>query len=256
VAVGRDIPVLGIPAGVKMHSAIFAATARTAGEVARTYLTSAAPEALLRDAEVMDRETDDTGGMPASPKLYGFLRVPKISFFVPHAKASSILADERALEGAVQRLVRLTQDEHISLLGPGMTLERVKKTAGCAGTPLAVAAVSSGRCVGQDLNETQILRAIAGKPARLIVGVVGGQGFLFGRGNQQLSPRVIRTVGTQNIIVVAAAEKLLALESRALLVDTGDETLDEELAGFMSVIVSAQRTMMFPVKNAGSEMQR
>jgi predicted polyphosphate/ATP-dependent NAD kinase len=255
-AVGRDIPVLGIPAGVKMHSAIFAATARTAGEVARAFLTSAAPEALLRDAEVMDRETEGTGEMPASPKLYGFLRVPKISFFVPHAKASSILADERALEGAVQRLVRLTQDEHISVLGPGMTLERVKQAAGCAGSPLAVAAVSSGRCVGQDLNETQILRAIAGKPARLIVGVVGGQGFLFGRGNQQLSPRVIRAVGTQNIVVVAAAEKLLALESRALLVDTGDEALDEELAGFIAVIVSAQRTMMFPVKNAGNELQR
>jgi predicted polyphosphate/ATP-dependent NAD kinase len=182
--------------------------------------------------------------------------VPKISFFVPHAKASSILADERALEGAVQRLVRLTQDEHISLLGPGMTLERVKKAAGCAGSPLAVAAVSRGRCVGQDLNETQILHTIAGKPARLLVGVVGGQGFLFGRGNQQLSARVIRAVGTQNIVVVAAAEKLLALESGALLVDTGDEKLDEELAGFISVIVSAQRTMMFPVKNAGSEMQR
>jgi predicted polyphosphate/ATP-dependent NAD kinase len=255
-AVGRDIPVLGIPAGVKMHSAIFAATARTAGEVARAFLTSAAPEALLRDAEVMDRETDGTGQMPASPKLYGFLRVPKISFFVPHAKASSILADERALEGAVQRLVRLTQDEHVSLLGPGMTIERVKKAAGCAGSPLAVAAVSGGRCVGQDLSETQILHTIADKPARLIVGVVGGQGFLFGRGNQQLSPRVIRAVGTQNIVVVAAAEKLLALESGALLVDTGDEALDDELAGFVSVIVSAQRTMMFAVKNAAREMQR
>lgn len=255
-AVGRDVPVLGIPAGVKMHSAIFAATARTAGEVARAFLTGAAPDALLRDAEVMDREIVDSGAIPLSPKLYGFLRVPKISFFVPQAKASSILADERALEGAVQRLVRLTQDDNISVLGPGTTLERVKKAAGCAGSPLAVAAVSSGRCVGRDLSETQILATIAGKPARLIVGVVGGQGFLFGRGNQQLSSRVIRAVGTRNIVVVAAAEKLLALESGALLVDTGDEALDDELAGFVSVIVSAQRTLIFPVKNAAREMQR
>jgi predicted polyphosphate/ATP-dependent NAD kinase len=255
-AVGNDVPVLGIPAGVKMHSAIFAATARTAGEVARAFLTSAAPETLLRDAEVMDREIAGAGEGPPSPKLYGYLRVPKISFFVPHAKASSILADERALEGAVQRLVRMTQDEHVSLLGPGMTLERVKNAVGCGGSPLAVAAVNSGRCVGRDLSETQILDAIAGKPSRLIVGVVGGQGFLFGRGNQQLSPRVIRAVGTQNIVVVAAAEKLLALESGALLVDTGDETLDDELAGFVSVIVGAQRTLIFPVKNAAREMQR
>jgi predicted polyphosphate/ATP-dependent NAD kinase len=253
-AVGRDMPVLGVPAGVKMHSAIFAATARTAGEVARAFLTSAAPESLLRDAEVMDREIGDAGAAPLSPQLYGFLRVPKISFVVPQAKAASILADERALEGAVQRLVRLVQDERISVLGPGMTLERIKKLAGCASSPLGVAAVSGGRCIGQDLSERQILAAIAGKPARLIVGVVGGQGFLFGRGNQQLSPGVIRAVGTQNIVVVAAAEKLLALESGTLLVDTGDELLDDALSGFISVIVSGNRTLVFPVKNAAREI--
>lgn len=254
--VGRDVPVLGVPAGVKMHSAIFAATARTAGEVARAFLTSIAPEALLRDAEVMDREAGDGGETPPSPKLYGFLRVPKISFFVPHAKAASILSDERALEGAVQRLTRLVQDERISLLGPGMTLERVKNAVGCGGSPMAVAAASSGRCLGQDLNETQILAAVADKPARLIVGVVGGQGFLFGRGNQQFSPRVIRTVGMENIVVVAAAQKLLALESGTLLVDTGDEALDDALAGFVCVVVGANRTLVFPVKNAAREIRR
>jgi predicted polyphosphate/ATP-dependent NAD kinase len=253
-AVGRDVPVLGVPAGVKMHSAIFAATARTAGEVARAFLTSTSPDSLLRGAEVMDREAADAGAAPLSPQLYGFLRVPKISFFVPQAKAASILADERALGGAVQRLVRLVQDERVSVLGPGMTLDRIKKSAGCASSPLAVAAVSGGRCIGQDLNERQILAAIAGKPARLIVGVVGGQGFLFGRGNQQLSPSVIRAIGIENIVVVAAAEKLLALESGALLVDTGDESLDDALAGFVSVIVSGSRTLVFPVKNAVREI--
>ena len=254
--VGRDVPVLGVPAGVKMHSAIFAATARTAGEVARAFLTSANPEALLQDAEVMDREDVETGQSPPSPKLYGFVRVPKISFFVPHAKAASILGDERAVEAAAQRIVRLVQDERISLLGPGMTLDRIKKALGCGSSPLAVAAACGGRCIGQDLNETQILALIADRPARLVVGVVGGQGFLFGRGNQQFSPRVIRAVGLENIVVVAAAEKLLTLESGALLVDTGDEALDDSLAGFVSVVVSGNRTLVFPVKNAGREIQR
>jgi predicted polyphosphate/ATP-dependent NAD kinase len=254
-AVGRDVPVLGIPAGVKMHSAIFAATARTAGEMARAFLTKTDPETLLQDAEVMDRESGEAGQGPASPKLYGFLRVPKLSFFVPHAKAASILGDERALEGAVQRVVDLVQDDRISLLGPGMTIERVKRSVGCSGSPLAVAAARSGRCLAQDLNETQLLALVATEPARLIVGVVGGQGFLFGRGNQQFTPRVIRAVGTQNIVVLAAAEKLLALESGALLVDTGDEALDDALAGFVSVIVSARRTLVFPVKNASREIR-
>lgn len=254
--VGRDVPVLGVPAGVKMHSAIFAATARTAGEVARAFLTSADPEALLQDAEVMDREDVATGHSPPSPKLYGFVRVPKISFFVPHAKAVSILGDERAVEAAAQRIVRLVQDDRISLLGPGMTLDRIKKAVGCSGSPLAVASACGGRCIGQDLGEAQILALIADRSARLVVGVVGGQGFLFGRGNQQFSPRVIRAVGLENIVVVAAAEKLLTLESGALLVDTGDEALDDSLAGFTSVVVSGNRTLVFPVKNAGREIQR
>jgi predicted polyphosphate/ATP-dependent NAD kinase len=254
-AVGRDVPVLGIPAGVKMHSAIFAATARTAGEVARAFLTSPASESLLQDAEVMDREFE-AGQAPLSPRLYGFLRVPKISFFVPHAKAASILSDERALAGAVRRVANLVQDERISLLGPGMTIDRLKQLVGCSGSPLAVSAARRGRCVAENLTESQILALIANEPARLIVGVVGGQGFLFGRGNQQFSPAVIRAVGVENIVVVAAAEKLLALESGALLVDTGDEALDDALAGFVSVVVSAKRTLVFPVKNAGREIRR
>lgn len=252
--IGRDMPVLGIPAGVKMHSAIFAATARTAGEVARAFLTSAASESLLQDAEVMDREVE--GQAPASPRLYGFLRVPKISFFVPHAKAASILSDERALASAVQRVADLVKDERISLLGPGMTIDRLKQLVGCSRSPLAVSAARSGRCLAENLTESQILALVGNEPARLIVGVVGGQGFLFGRGNQQFSPAVIRTVGVENIVVVAAAEKLLALESGALLVDTGDEALDDALAGFVSVVVSAKRTLVFPVKNAAREIRR
>ena len=253
-SVGRDVPVLGIPAGVKMHSAVFAATPRTAGEVARAFLTNADPAALLQDAEVMDRES--AGDSPPSPRLYGFLRVPKISFFVPHAKAASVLGDERALDGAVQRIDRLVQDATISLLGPGTTLQRIKDSAGCRGSPLGVAAVREGRCIAHEINEQQILDLIAGQPVRLIVGVVGGQGFLFGRGNQQFSARVIRAVGAANIVIVASAEKLLALEAGALLVDTGDEALDQELAGFVQVIVSGNRTLVFPVRNVASELRR
>src|ERR1044072_1573714 len=109
-SVGRHVPVLGVPAGVKMLSAVFGAPPRPAGEVARAFLTSPDPAAMLRDAEVMDREPALAGTSPPSPRLYGFLRVPKISFFVPHAKAASVLGDERALDGAVKRINRLVQD--------------------------------------------------------------------------------------------------------------------------------------------------
>jgi predicted polyphosphate/ATP-dependent NAD kinase len=118
---------------------------------------------------------------------------------------------------------------------------------------LGVTVVSNGQCLAQDASERRILELITGRPSRIILGVVGGQGFLFGRGNQQFSSRVIRSVGVENIVIVASLEKLLALDAAALLVDTADEELDASLAGFRSVIVSANRTMMFPIKDARSE---
>lgn len=270
-AVHGEVPVLGVPAGVKMHSAVFAATARTAGDVARLFLCSANPSALLHDAEVMDRESTDPESTDpestvrestdrwderGSPRLYGVMRTPKISFFVPHAKAASVLSDEAALSGAVRRVARLAQDDRVTLLGPGTTLQRVKTELDCAGSVLGVAAVRSGRCLARDAGETEILELLGDRPARLVVGVVGGQGFLFGRGNQQFSPRVIRAVGLENVVVVASVEKLLALDAGALLVDTGDEELDDALAGFTSIVVSANRTLVFPVRNAGREIRQ
>ena len=56
---------------------------------------------------------------------------------------------------------------------------------------------------------------------------IGGQGFIFGRGNQQISPKVIRQVGLDNIVVVATKSKLDKLKS--LRVDTGDPELDKAL---------------------------
>jgi len=250
---GSRVPILGVPAGVKMHSAIFAATARTAGDVARLFLRSADRSALLHDAEIMDREIPRLTNDRSSPRLYGVVRTPKVSFLVPHAKSASVPGDDAALSGAIQRAARLALDDRISLLGPGTTLQRVKMQLGCAGSVLGVTAVQNGRCLGQDVSEEGILRLIAGRPARLILGVVGGQGFLFGRGNQQFSSRVIRSVGEQNIVIVASLEKLLALGAGALLVDTGDEELDASLSAFRPILVSANRTLVFPIKDARRE---
>ena len=110
--------------------------------------------------------------------------------------------------------------------------------------------MKEGNCIASDLSEERILRLIEGKDARIVVTVVGGQGYLFGRGNQQLSPKVIRTIGIDNIVVIAAHEKLAALPGQHLLVDTGDEDLDRELAGYRQIVVGKARTTMMAVKIA------
>ncbi len=250
---GQRVPMLGVPCGVKMHSAAFAASPRAAGEVVRRHLLAADRGALLRDAEILDREASSATQNRLSPKLYGMVRTPCLSLLVPGAKSSSRPSEQAALQSAVCRAVKLAGDKRITLIGPGSTMQRVKRGLGFAGALLGVDAAAEGRCLAEDLGERDILGLLRGRPARILLSVVGGQGFLFGRGNQQFSPKVIRAVGLDQIFVVASLEKLAALPEQCLLVDTGDERLDDQLAGFREVIVSGGRTVLMPVRNAGRQ---
>jgi predicted polyphosphate/ATP-dependent NAD kinase len=247
--VGNKTPLLGVPSGVKMHSAVFAATARAAGEVARNYLLASDRQSLLQDAEILDREIISSGEYPLSPKLYGMVRTPQLSFLVPGAKSSSRLTEMAALDGAINRSRETIEDERVSLIGPGSTMQALKRKLGFEGTPLGVDAAKDGRCLATDVGEEEILELIKDRPARIVLSIVGGQGFLFGRGNQQLSARVIREVGIDNIVVVSSLEKLTALPGNCLLVDTGDENLDDDLAGYVKILVSSMRTVMMQVRS-------
>lgn len=251
--IDQNVPILGIPSGVKMHSAVFAASARAAGEVARRYLLANDRESLLQDAEVMDRIPSNAGKNSLSPKLFGVVRTPQLTFLVPGAKSSSRMTESAALAGAIQRASEIIRDERVSLIGPGSTMQALKRLLGFEGTQLGIDAVQNGCRLAEDVNEWDILELIRDRPARIVVSVVGGQGFLFGRGNQPLSARVIRAVGTDNIVVVSSLEKLTSLSGKCLLVDTGDDTLDADLAGYVKVIVSSGRTVMMPVRHASDE---
>jgi predicted polyphosphate/ATP-dependent NAD kinase len=243
--VGDRLPVLGVPSGVKMHSAVFAATARAAGEVARRFLVHAHRISLLHAAEVVDRQGDDN-----SLQIYGIARVPRLNFLVPGAKAVERVSERAGLAGAIRRVADIVADARISLIGPGSTMQALKQQLGFSGTVLGVDAVTGGHCIASDLSEQRILELIEGHDARIVVTVVGGQGYLFGRGNQQLGPRVIRATGTGNILVVASLQKLTAIPGQQLLVDTGDEDLDRELAGYRQVMVGNRKTVMMPGKIA------
>jgi predicted polyphosphate/ATP-dependent NAD kinase len=112
-------------------------------------------------------------------------------------------------------------------------------------TLLGVDAVGDGALVGRDLTEDDLLRLLQSRPeAHIVVTVIGGQGHIFGRGNQQISPAVIRRVGKDRISIIATQTKLLSLEGRPLLVDSGDPALDAELCGYVKVVSGlGERTM-------------
>jgi predicted polyphosphate/ATP-dependent NAD kinase len=114
-------------------------------------------------------------------------------------------------------------------------------------TLLGVDVIRSGKLVANDVTEARLLDIVGESRARIVVTVIGGQGHVFGRGNQQLSPRVIRRVGTENILIVATKEKLISLSDRPLLVDTGDEGLNQELSGYMRVTTGYRDYVMCKV---------
>ena len=249
-AIGADVPVLGIPAGVKMHSGVFAATARSAGEAARYYLTGDSSEARLHEVEVLDREEQGSGAGTLAPTLYGSLRSPRLPRLVPQAKASPRADADADVAAAIRQVARDLRDDALTLIGPGTTMQRLKTELGAPGSLLGVALFRAGKCLDPDASESGILAHLGSGPARIVVSVVGGQGFLFGRGNQQLSAPVIDKVGIENVVIIASASKLVTLPAGGLLVDTGDESLDARLCGHRSVIIGPGRTMIVAVKDA------
>ncbi len=234
-SVDAKLPALGVPAGVKIHSAVFAVTPRAAGEAAAAFLQGRLME--LAEAEVMDLDEDAFRQGRLSARLYGYLLTPRDSQLVQGLKAGGIVSSAEALAGIAAEVERvMEQEDRLFLIGPGTTTRAIMERLGLPHTLLGVDVVRDKRLVAADVNESQILKLIEARPAKIVVTVIGGQGHILGRGNQQLSPRVLRQVGTENLMVVATREKLATLGGRPLLVDTGDERLNRELSGYAKVI--------------------
>ena len=224
-AVGPNLPVLGIPAGVKMRSGVFAASPEAAADVAIEFLRDDA-EARLCDAEVVDLDEQALRDDRLEGALYGYLRVPVARERVLGAKRNAAAGD--AALGALCDEIAVELRHGTAILGPGTTTARILAALGIEGTLLGVDVVRDGALLLHDAGEAELL-AVA-PPFGIVVGIVGGQGVLFGRGNQPISAGVIRRAGP--ITVVASLAKI---QSLTLRVDTGDRAVDASLAGYRRV---------------------
>jgi predicted polyphosphate/ATP-dependent NAD kinase len=233
-AVGEEVPVLGIPAGVKIHSAVFATTPANAGSLAALYLQGRVDS--LREAEVMDIDEQAFRQGAVSAKLYGYLLVPFRTSLVQNLKMASV-GGETSLAAIAEEVVERMEPGCLYLIGPGTTTRAISAELGLHKTLLGVDVVLDKELLAADVNETQLLELLrGGEDAKIIVTPIGGQGHIFGRGNQQFSPRVIKAVGNENIIVVSTKEKLYSLGTQPLLVDTSDPTVDQMLSGYVTVV--------------------
>ncbi len=246
MAAAQPIPVLGIPAGVKMHSAVFALTPRRAGEMALRFISGDARATAER--EVMDIDEDAFRQGAVSAALYGYLIAPQDGDAVQSTKAGGADDDERdAMQSIAAQIVGDMQDGVLYIIGPGTTTRAIADALGMDKTLLGVDVALNGRLAAADANEAELLRLTQDTPAKIVVGVIGGQGYIFGRGNQQLSARLIRRVGARNIIVAATRRKLLALGGKPLRVDTGDGALDDALSGYIGVVTGLRETHTYKV---------
>ncbi|SFH48532.1 Predicted polyphosphate-or ATP-dependent NAD kinase [Palleronia marisminoris] len=245
-AVGDRVPVLGVPAGVKMHSAVFATSANSAGLLAASFLAHE-PATRLRDAEVMDLDEDAIRTDRVSARLFGYARSPYERRLAQNAKAGGGPGEDAALDATARQVASAMRPGRLYILGPGTTTRRVSDALALPSTLLGVDAVLDGEIVGLDLGESELLRQMKGHEAHIIVGVLGGQGSLFGRGNQQISAEVIRRTGRERITVIASIEKLIALSGAPLRVDTGDAETDAMLSGHFHVETAPGRRTLVRV---------
>jgi predicted polyphosphate/ATP-dependent NAD kinase len=233
--IGTDIPLLGIPAGVKMHSGVFGITPKAAAEVLDAFVSG---EARIEEGEVVDLDEDDYRAGRIDLKLHGYASVPVIPELVQDMKTVFTEADEAAYKDAIAAFVREIVQEDLDalyILGPGSTVRAVARALGVDKTLLGVDLYAEGRIIASDVGERQILEALERfDRERIIATPIGAQGFVFGRGNQQISPEVIRRVGPNNVMVVATPRKLRS--TPFLRVDTGDPEVDALFSGYLKVI--------------------
>ena len=234
-AVGTRVPSLGVPTGVKMHSAVFAVDPKAAAKIALRFLQGDLP---LREAEVMDVDEEAFRAGRVSAELYGYLLAPYEPYLIQEAKMASPLTenDLRNQAAIAIYIIEFMKKDVLYIVGPGTTTRTIGDLLDAKKTLLGVDLFLKKAIIAKDVNEKQIFEALSGKKAMIIVTPIGGQGFIFGRGNQQISAKVIREVGLDNVTVVATRSKLDGL--RSLKVDTGDSELDSmfKVHGFDVVV--------------------
>jgi predicted polyphosphate/ATP-dependent NAD kinase len=236
---------LGIPCGVKMHSGVFAITPGHVGELLDALVTGGLVSSSFADVRDVDEAMLRAGRISSS--FYGELKVPSIGSYLQHTKIGGMedarLAVEEIAADVCERIEGSTQG---FLLGPGSTLMAIKNRLNIEGTLLGFDFVQGSEVV-LDLTEKELYKRTSNMPWNLVVSFTRSQGFLFGRGNQQVSARVLAGLKSENLSIVSTREKLKTLEGRSLLVDTGNDEVNNKFNGLHELITGFEDRLLYRV---------
>lgn len=264
-----QIPVLGIPAGCKIHSGVYAITPTAAGRVVELMLTKQL--VTLTQGDVMDIDESLFRQGIVKAKRFGEMQIPSELRYVQAVKSGGKESDELVLHDISEDVIEYMTDNDgdLFIIGSGSTTEFLMNELGLDNTLLGVDLVKNEVLIANDVTEEQLWQNLTlinedqknkqqtkqnPQKVSLVITLIGGQGHIFGRGNQQLSPRIIRFIieqsgGKENIIIIATKTKLTALNNRPLISDTGDNDLDQLLSGFMPITTGYKDQVLYPVSS-------
>jgi len=239
--VGTSLPVLGVPSGVKVYSGAFAYTPRDAAGILEAYLRGSG---AIVEAEVVDVDEELFRSDKLSLRVYGYVKTVRVEGLLQPSKGLVTSSDDEENKRAIARyLYETMEDGAYYILGPGSTVKAIGEFLRDDLTQLGVDVVLNRRVVLRDTWERPLLEIVGrGAKTYVVVTPIGRQGFIFGRGNQQISPNVLRLVPRENIIVVATLSKIRELDY--LRVYTGDEEVDNKLRGYYRVLVDYGQYMV------------
>jgi predicted polyphosphate/ATP-dependent NAD kinase len=246
-AVGETLSVIGIPAGVKIYSPVFASTPAAAGYLAQAFVRGQCPGMLSR--EVLDIDETAYARGRVLTDLFGCLQVPDRKEWLQGRKTGSPASERQRQHQIARTVIHAMVPETCYLIGPGSTPRAIMAALNLDNTLLGVDLVLNQTLLQSDVNEADILTLTQGKPMKIIITPIGGQGALLGRGNLPISPRVIQRAGKANIQVVASLWKMGTLKGRPFFVDTCDRETDQMLSGYIRVITGYRQEMIYPVQS-------
>lgn len=235
--------VLGIPAGCKIHSGVYAITPAAAGKVVAQMIKGEL--VTVQDAQVMDIDESAFRQGTVRAKRFGEMQIPTELRYVQSVKTAGKESEELVLDDLAAFMAAQMEPGVRYVMGSGSTIAAVMAELGLANTLLGVDVVENGELIASDVTAKQLQTLIKPDKTKLLITLIGGQGHIFGRGNQQLSPSVIRLIGRDNIQLVATKTKLQQLNGRPLISDSGDAALDHELQGMMKVLCGYNDYVMY-----------
>ena len=244
----ESLTVIGIPAGCKIHSAVYTVSPVQAGELVAGLIEGQLYS--VKSAEVMDLDEDAFRAGQVKASCFGYMNVPVDEQRLQAMKQGGVETESLVLEDIAADFIDNMQDGVLYLMGSGTTTAAIMDALGLENTLLGIDAIINSELIASDLAEQDILSLLDSglyPVAKIVVTAIGGQGHVFGRGNQQFSPAVIRRVGSDNIMIVATRAKLRSLQGRPLRVDTGDSVLDAELAGMKQVITGYEQRTLYRI---------